>query len=392
MKICLLSARFPPQRCGVGDYTYSLACGLARGGHEVDVLTAVGELDESLNPLPSKVRVHRVIPTWGVNGLPNILTNIRLLRPDLLLIQYAPTAYDRRGITFAVNLLPALVRTTSRIRVITNFHELYTPFGGSVKHNLRALWQRAVVLLMASGSHVLSATAREWQQSLRRIGIRRRIHLVPVGSNIPLAMISDQERSCLRNRLLSGSDGLLLAGFGARHDRDIPALLYGLGQLKKLGPAKLVWIGGGIPVQQHMVNIEVAIGDNGLDEDDIEWTGVLPHPEVSRLLSACDLMLLPFVDGVSSRRTSAVAALQHGLPLLTTRSTVPEPWYVHGENMYLLPVGDRQALADGLVHLARKPELRARLAQGGRELYRVRFAWDVIAQQVASLAEAASSG
>jgi glycosyltransferase involved in cell wall biosynthesis len=387
MRICILSSRFPPQRCGIGDYTYFLACALARIGHDVDVLTAVGELDESLNPLPSNVRVHRLIRTWGLASLSKILRIIQALHPNLLLIQYAPTAYDRRGVTLAVNLLAASLRAVSGIRVMTNFHEIYTPFGQTLKRDLGAFWQRAAALLLASGSHSVSATALDWERCLKHIGVGKPINVVPVGSNIPLAIISETEREEIRAQLLGGRHGLLLAGFGAQHDRDIPAALYGLRRLKKLGPARLIWIGGGTPGRQYKVSIESALRENGLNGDDIEWTGVLPHPDVSRLLSSCDLMLLPFVDGVSSRRTSAIAALQHGLPLLTTRGAVPEPRFVHEKNVYLLPTGDRQALADGLLEMAQKPEMRKRLAEGGRALYTEHFTWEAIAQEVARLAE-----
>jgi glycosyltransferase involved in cell wall biosynthesis len=385
MKICLVSARFPPQRCGVGDYTYFIACALARVGHQIDVLTGIGVPDESLSPLPSNVRVHRLISTWGLNGLPKILKSIRLLQPDSLLIQYAPTAFEHRGMTLGVNLLPSLVRIASNIQVGANCHELYAAFDDTLVGNLRATWQRGAAMLIAWGSNYLSVVANEWENRLRRLGVRKQIHVIPVGSNIPAAFISEEERMRIRNHLLGGTEGFLLAGFGAQHDRDVPAILYGLRQLKSAARTKLVWIGGGRPIEEHRLRIQSAIVDNQLNESDIEWTGVLPHTEVSRLLSACDIAVLPFVDGVSTRRTSAVAALQHGLPLLTTRGTPPEPWFQHGDNVYLVPIGDKQALADGLLELATRPDLRTRLGKGARALYSARFDWSVVAKHVSNL-------
>ncbi len=392
MRVCLLSARFPPQRCGVGDYTYFLAGALARLGHDVEVLTGPGDLDESLYPLPPNVQVHRVIDSWGTGGLPEILRYLRKLAPDLLVIQYAPHAFDRRGITFAINLLPVLARGSISTRIVTNFHELYVPFDRSVKRNLAALWQRAAAMLLASGSRALSVTASEWQRRLRTMGIRKRIQVIPVGSNIPLTTISEEDRARLRRRLLDRSDGVLVASFGARHDRDLMAALYGLQRLKTETPARLVWIGGGTLHEGERRSVEQAMDLNRLRAGDVEWTGELSHPEVSRVLGVCDLMVLPFVDGVSTRRTSAVTALRHGLPLLTTRRARQEPWFVHGENVYLVSTGNKQALADGLVELAQTPALRARLSDGARELYRARFAWHLIAEQVAELATAALSG
>src|SRR5215831_20325489 len=104
MKICILSASFPPQRNGVGDYTCFLARALAERGNEVAVLTSVGDLDNVLYPLPSGVAVHRLFKSWGVWELSGILKHLREQSPDVLLIQYVPHAFDRRGITFAINL------------------------------------------------------------------------------------------------------------------------------------------------------------------------------------------------------------------------------------------------------------------------------------------------
>src|SRR5439155_685810 len=109
--------------------------------------------------------------------------------------------------------------------------------------------------------------------------------------------------------------------------------------------------------------------------------------EISKLLSACDLMLLPFVDGISARRTSAVTALQHGLPLLTTRGNRLDALFVHGQNVYLVPCGDSQALARGLVELASRVDLRSRLSRGARATYDTHFRWELIARQVAGLVQ-----
>ncbi len=387
MRICLLSARFPPQRCGVGDYTYFLACALARIGFTVDVLTSKGALDEVLYPFPPSVHVHRTIGSWGPRGLPGALRYLHKLNPQVLVIQYTPHAYERRGITVAVNLLPSLMRAGRIVRVITNFHEMYIPFQGPFKRRLSALWQRAAAVLLASGSHAISVTASEWQRRLTRMGIRKPIHLIPVGSNIPQAQIGEEDRGRLRHQLLGGSKGVLVAVFGARHDRDISAVLYALQQLKRQMAARLVWVGGDPLDGQERTGLERAMDVHELSAEDVQWTGELYHPEVSEVLSVCDLMMLPFIDGVSTRRTSAVTALQHGLPLLTTRGSQPEPWFVHSENVFLIPPGDRQVLADGLLELARRPDLRARLGRGARILYDTYFTWDVIAAHVARLAQ-----
>ncbi len=120
----------------------------------------------------------------------------------------------------------------------------------------------------------------------------------------------------------------------------------------------------------------------GLREDDSTWGGDPPHTEVSRFLSSCDLMILPFVDGVSTARSKGVTALRHGLPLLTTYGTKLEAEFVHGVNAYSVPIRDRQGLADGLLELAANPEFRARIGEGVHALGKTQFTWDVVAKQV----------
>jgi glycosyltransferase involved in cell wall biosynthesis len=293
--------------------------------------------------------------------------------------------------TFAINLLPSLLRMGGGTRVVTNFHEMYLPFSSSLKRDIGAVWQRAVALLLASSSQAVSVTATEWARRLGRLGFGKHVHLIPVGSNIPKVELGEVERVRLRRQVLGGSEGLLVAAFGAKHDRDVPSALHGLRELKRVQPAKLLWIGGGAPVERHQVRIRDAMVLNGIGEGDVLWTGQLSHPEISKLLGACDLMMLPFTDGVSTRRTSAVTALQHGVPLLTTSGAKPEPWFVHAQNAYLVPQGDTTALVNGLLELAGNPGLRTRIALGGRALYEAQFSWEVIAQLVSSLARGQST-
>ena len=66
-------------------------------------------------------------------------------------------------------------------------------------------------------------------------------------------------------------------------------------------------------------------------------TGELTAEEVSLHVQACDLMVQPYPDGVSSRRTSVMAALAHGRPVATTRGWLTESLWVDG-GVVLAPV------------------------------------------------------
>jgi glycosyltransferase involved in cell wall biosynthesis len=357
----------------MGDYTYFLASALAQGGCKVEVLTSVGESTSPLYPPHPGVLVHRVVQDWGVRGLPSLVETVRTLRSDTLFLQYTPHAYQRRGMTLGVNLLPAIIRASAGKRVVLNFHELYLPFDLSLKHCVGALWQRSMAFLIGLSSNTLTAISNEWPRSLRHLGLYKRVRVIPVGSNIPRADVTPAELVSIRASLEAGPATLLVGCFGATGPhRDVGLLRAALEAVPTRYPLKVVWLG------------RSGVSESRMRSDRITWTGPLPHPEISRIMSACDIFVLPFTDGISTKRGTLAAALLHELPVVATRGERVDGVFVHGDNTYLVPSGDSKALAQGLVELARSAELRARLASGAGALHRRHFAWGIIAGQVVS--------
>ena len=153
----------------------------------------------------------------------------------------------------------------------------------------------------------------------------------------------------------------------------------------------------------------------GLDQR-VTITGHCAEADVSAHLLAADIAALPFTDGASFRRGSLLAALAHGLAVVTTwpttddRRTTSGPgseWVsaradatasprhpvarspaqlVDGENVLLAPPGDAPALVAAIERLACDSGLRERLAGGGRALA-AQFGWDAIAAQHEQLYE-----
>jgi glycosyltransferase involved in cell wall biosynthesis len=139
--------------------------------------------------------------------------------------------------------------------------------------------------------------------------------------------------------------------------------------------------------------VEALIDELGLSER-VMWTGYTPQEEVSANLLASDICVLPYRDGASFRRGSFMAALVHGLPIITTHcARLPKsgrlwksavsphlPRLRDGENVLLVPPDDAAALAEAIARLADSPQLRQRLRQGAKELSKA-FGWDSIAEK-----------
>ena len=79
--------------------------------------------------------------------------------------------------------------------------------------------------------------------------------------------------------------------------------------------------------------------------------GTLAAAELSLHISACDVMLQPYIDGVSSRRTSVMVGLSHGVPVVTTSGRLTETLWAESGAVALAPVEDMAALvtSDGAI-------------------------------------------
>src|SRR5262249_20635493 len=105
----------------------------------------------------------------------------------------------------------------------------------------------------------------------------------------------------------------------------------------------------------------------------VRASGLLAPDALSLHLSACDLMLQPYGDGVSTRRTSMMAALAHRRPAVTTSGLLTEALWKQRRAVALAPVGEPAALGPMVVRLMDDVGERARLGRAAAQLYAERF-------------------
>jgi glycosyltransferase involved in cell wall biosynthesis len=108
--------------------------------------------------------------------------------------------------------------------------------------------------------------------------------------------------------------------------------------------------------------------------------GRCPVEEVHRHYERADIFCLP------TRREpfgiAFVEALHHGLPVVATRIGAVPDLVEHGENGYLVEVGDVDAIATCLDRLLADPALRRRMGAAGRERARARYTWPAVARRM----------
>ncbi|MBU0494015.1 MAG: glycosyltransferase family 4 protein [Chloroflexi bacterium] len=386
MKVCLLTAEYPPLQGGVGDFTRELARAMTDRGADVTVLTGVSNTPaDGTDDVPW--RVMRVIKSWGWGLLRQAPDLLRDLEPDAVNIQYQTAAYGMRP---AVNLLPWWLRRESqRTRWVVTYHDVREPYLFPKAGRLRE-W---ITLHIARWSDAAIATNVEDEAWLReRLPDDYRLARIPIGSNIAVEPPAGYDRGAWRAQLGVSPDETLLAYFGFLNEsKGGEDLVRALAELTKRGtPARLLMVGGRVGAsdptnEAYAGRVELLMAKLGV-ADHVIWTGYTAPEEVSANLLAADVGVLPYRDGASFRRGSFMALLAHGRPTVTTAPRVPIPELMDGENICLVPPARPVALADGIAALAADEAQRHRLGEGARQLARL-FEWDGIARDTLALFE-----
>ncbi|MBI2865691.1 MAG: glycosyltransferase family 4 protein [Chloroflexi bacterium] len=403
---------------GVADYTRELASSLNDLGVETSILTSARagadhRRDDDLH-LPEGANrsdpwpVYSAIQTWNFRSWTRILGHLNAIQPDVVHIQYQTGAYAMHP---AINLFPLwLRRQHNHPAIVTTLHDTLVPYlfpkAGGLRHK--------VTLAIVRGSdRVIVTNEEDWGRvcMLTRGGMSDGnstniatppcLRLVPIGSNIPSEPPEDFDRLELRTRLGVQTGEVLLSYFGfLNHSKGVDTLLESLRALvTKKNAAKLVMVGAEVGSSDptnivYRRKIVREIAELGL-EDRVIWTGYGTKSEVSAHLLASDICVLPFRDGASFRRGTLIAALAHGLAIVSTRRgpglaegavAGDVERLVHGKHALLVEPADPEALKLTIEELIRQPELRSRLGDAARQLAE-HFTWPSIAKRTVSIYE-----
>jgi len=359
----IITGEYPPQPGGVSDYTRRVARGLVEAGDHVDVWAPPVDQPEYADP---GVTVRRLPDRFGPRALRMLSRELdRQPAPRRLLVQYVPHAFGWKAANVPFCLW---LQSRRRDSIWVMFHEVAFPFDRHqrVSRNALALVNRAMASIVASSAERAFVSIPGWRQMVQSmIGNAKPVEWLPVPSSIPV----------VRNPVASASVRARYAGakplvghFGT-HGKAIRDLLDGsIPPLVDASGCHVLLVGRRSDEAQR----ELAARHPHLDGR-VHGTGALPDETVSLHVAACDLMLQPYPDGVSSRRTSAMVALSHGVPIVTTSGWLTEPLWEQSAAVELVPADEPRMLAAAAARLLASTPQRDALAARARELYLSRF-------------------
>ena len=360
----IVTGEYPPQTGGVSDYTRLVARGLADAGDRVDVWAPPsGGGDDPRDP---GVVVHRLPDRFGPWSLARLGQFLDARpRPRRLLVQYVPHAFGWK----AANLPFCLwLRSRRRDGVWVMFHEVAfaSEPGQRAAHRALGAVTRRMAKLVARSAERTFVAIPAWRPMLESIvGAKVDAGWLPIPSGIPVVADPDAVRAL---RASYAGRSALVGHFGTYGDLIAPMLEAVVPALLSTADCRLLLLGHGSAAARAALAARLpALAER------IAAAGSLSSADVSRHLQACDVMLQPYPDGVSSRRTSAMAALSHGRALVTTAGALTEPIWSERAAAALVPAGDSTALAAAAARLVGDSAARTELAARGAHVYDERF-------------------
>jgi glycosyltransferase involved in cell wall biosynthesis len=108
----------------------------------------------------------------------------------------------------------------------------------------------------------------------------------------------------------------------------------------------------------------------------VHATGRISSTDVSAHLRTCDLLIQPFPDGISSRRTTTMAALANGVATVSNLGPLSEPFWLC-DSLVVAPTPDPIEIAQRAANLLHDPANLATVGQRGAAFYRERFALEL---------------
>jgi glycosyltransferase involved in cell wall biosynthesis len=361
----LITGEYPPQAGGVSDYTRLVARELARAGDEVHIWAPACP---ETTPVDPGVQVHRLSGRFGPRELRQLGGAFRRQpRPFRLLVQYVPHMYGWKAMNVP---FCHWLRSVRHLDPWVMFHEVAFPVCRTqpLRHNLLGMVNQAMARMVVGVAHKVFVSIPAWETKLRQLAPRSGpATWLPVPSNVATDVCLNRVAQ-LRRQISGGQEVSIIGHFGTYGSGIASRLAFALPRLLDRNSRRVALMLGrnGTAFVSELCREYPALANRVLAP------GPLPPQEVAEHLKACDVLLQPYPDGVSSRRGSVMAGLALGTAIVSTRGELTEAIWDH-EMVRLVPTDDPERLVDATECLLQSAEAREQLRQQSRTGYQKHF-------------------
>lgn len=380
--VLLVTGEYPPMQGGVGAYSMELGKALIAQGGRVGVLTGTRAQASAAAPSDAPA-VYPIVPRWDARIWRLAVDAARRMGATWIHVQYQTAAFAMHP---AINFAPWWWRRAG-LRVAFTYHDVLPPYlfpkagarlRGWVTNRPAHLSDLTIATNEGDRRHLARALFGNADRQSPRLA------RIPIGSNITPRLIDATTRAATRATYGAQEQTAVIGYFGfLNRSKGGLLLVEVLARIAvQLPDVRLLMIGERVGASDptnyaYLQEVEAAIVAHGLHER-VTWTGSLPDAEVSAALAACDVLVLPYLDGASTRRGTLMAGLAQGRPLVTTMPVAPLPELTDGDNVLFVPPADVNATVAATLRILRDPAQAQRLAAGAARAADA-FTWESIA-------------
>lgn len=361
----ILTPEFVPAPGGVADYSLVLARALALAGDSVSVwFPGPTKQDQCMDNLKLK----SLEAGFGFRGLGSLRRDLEdLPRRARVLLQYVPHAFGYKGMNLPI------IRTLSnctRNPLDIMFHEVAYPRirRDPVRHQVLSAIQFEMARQISRSADRVFVATEAWRPLIANwVRDRASIVWLPVPSNLPTSVRA--ENTALARVRLGKNRNVVLGHFSTYAPGITSFLSATIPSLLVADSSRVCALMG-----KGSQNFRLALSsaNPGLASQLLSFEGE-PVIELAGLISACDLILQPYPDGVTSRRTTVMASIALGIPTVTTTGALTEAIWGESGGVALSPAHSIDAFVASVEEILRDPVGRAQLGLNGQKLYNSAF-------------------
>jgi glycosyltransferase involved in cell wall biosynthesis len=367
----IITSEYPPDVGGVSDYTRQVAEGLARIGDEVHVWCPRANDGPRVHGLHIHPELGSIRPR-DLSRLDDLLD--RCASPRRLLVQWVPHGFGYHSMNVWFCLwLARRARRGDAIELMV--HEPYLEFGrGPIRHAAMACVHRLMTIVLLHAARKVWISIPAWEGLLRPYALGRTLPMqwLPVPGCVAgeSAGSTAAAGSAAAIRLKYVATGRPLVGHFGSYGSAVTALL--AERLPRIVdgasmPSLLLLGAGGEQFR------DVLLARHPSWKGRVHAAGYQSAADLGAHIAACDLFVQPYPDGITSRRTSAMACLSRGRPIVTTRGHLTEALWTERGAVAIADVADSAAFASTANRLLTDDDKRAALGARGEQLYAERF-------------------
>ena len=375
MKICMVNSYFPPWRGGAETYVHELSKALAARGHEVTVLCTSDPIKPGSYDVDG-VRVRRLRQLTRLYGTPiqaGLLRELHDCDADILHANF-PSPY----LAFAV----AVASFFRKMPAVITWH-----------NDLPPVTSAARVLIEIHNRLILPEYIRKYRRVIATSETYRKKS--PILSSLgPLVQVINNGVDC--QRFHPGVDPSTIAARYGLAGRFVVLFVGALTKWHGYKGLDILLEALGVTVKSSSNIFLLVVGDGDLKphyESVARDLGLANHiifasdasaEELPEFYTASNLLALPSKDMSEGFGLTLLEANASGRPCIASNTGGIPEIIRDGYNGCLVPPNDPQALAQGILNLAKDADVRRRMGENGRKVA-LTHDWKGVAEQTENI-------